>query len=114
MRKPLNALYASMSRRATFHRTIRDYMKYWRQFFEVIKKTDVFDVTKEDFRRYITTLLNQHELSPTTVNIRLVSVKAIFSKMVAELGRTCSRRQKSLEVVGVWVIKSYTSTTSMH
>ncbi|MFC0525508.1 tyrosine-type recombinase/integrase [Pontibacillus salicampi] len=66
------------------HRTVRDYMSYWREFFEIIKKENVFDVTKEDFRRYITTLLDVRKLSPVTVNIRLVSVKAIFSKLVKE------------------------------
>ncbi|GAQ18505.1 DNA integration/recombination/invertion protein [Oceanobacillus picturae] len=65
-------------------RTISDYRKNWREFFEVIGKENVFDVTREDFRRYITQRMQLDGLAAGTINIRLGGVKSVFSRLVKD------------------------------
>lgn len=65
-------------------RTVKEYRQHWLEFFEVIGKNNVFDVTKEDVRKYITVGLQVKNYAAGTINIRLGGVKSIFSRLVKE------------------------------
>lgn len=65
-------------------RTIEEYGRHWKEFFEIIGKTIVTDVTKEDIRKYIRIGRQVRNYAAGTVNIRLGGVKSIFSRLVKE------------------------------
>lgn len=65
-------------------KTISGYRAYFAEFIDIIEKVNLDAVTEDDFRRYITHLLNVRGLSPVTVNIRLSSVRAMFKRMLNE------------------------------
>ncbi|MFD1018685.1 tyrosine-type recombinase/integrase [Thalassobacillus hwangdonensis] len=65
-------------------RTLKGYCDYYEEFIEYVGKYKVADITKEDIRKYINTLLEKRGLSPVTVNIRLASLRSIFNRFVME------------------------------
>jgi integrase/recombinase XerD len=65
-------------------RTIRDYGYHWNEFTSIVEKTYVDEYTKDDVRAYITSLLRERHLSPVTANIRLSSLKSIFTCLTKE------------------------------
>lgn len=65
-------------------RTVKEYQRHWKEFFEIIGKENVFDVTKEDVRKYITIGMQVRNYAAGTINIRLGGVKSVFSRLVKE------------------------------
>lgn len=65
-------------------KTISGYRSHFEEFIDIVGRASLDDVTEDDFRRYITHLLNVRGLSPVTVNIRLSSVRAMFNRMYNE------------------------------
>ncbi|WP_404351619.1 tyrosine-type recombinase/integrase [Sutcliffiella horikoshii] len=65
-------------------RTINDYEMYWEEFFAIIKKSYVDEVTSEDFRIYIAHLRREKGLSNVTINIRLTAMRAMFNRLFLE------------------------------
>lgn len=65
-------------------RTYKDYQTHWKEFFTIIPKDNIQLITKQDFRIYIQEMLENRELSPVTVNIRLTALRAMFNRLVLE------------------------------
>lgn len=62
-------------------RTLKDYERIWTWFFDSIGVDIIDSVTPAHFRKYIDRLLNERKVSPSTVNIRLTALKAIFNRL---------------------------------
>lgn len=65
-------------------RTMNDYESYWSEFFRIIEREYITDVTTDDFRKYINIMLRKRGLSPVTVNIRLSAIRAMFNRLFTE------------------------------
>ncbi|KMJ59377.1 DNA integration/recombination/inversion protein [Bacillus sp. LL01] len=65
-------------------RTVDDYEMYWTEFFSIIDKPFIDDVTSDDVRNYISYLKREKHLSHVTINIRLTAMKAMFNRLFLE------------------------------
>ncbi|KMJ58104.1 DNA integration/recombination/inversion protein [Bacillus sp. LL01] len=65
-------------------RTVDDYEMYWNEFFTIIEKYFIDDVTSEDIRTYIAYLKREKGLSNVTINIRLTAMRAMFNRLFLE------------------------------
>ncbi|PAD35953.1 tyrosine-type recombinase/integrase [Terribacillus saccharophilus] len=75
-------IYSSEGYRA---RTMNDYRKYWAEFIRIIGgDRPAIDVKTDDFRSYINVMLRKRGLAPTTVNIRMNAIRAMFNRLHAE------------------------------
>ncbi|MGM0876723.1 MAG: tyrosine-type recombinase/integrase [Bacillota bacterium] len=75
------SIYGSEGYRA---RTMNDYESYWNEFFRIIERKYITDVTTDDFRKYINVMLHKRGLSRVTVNIRLSAMRAMFNRLFSE------------------------------
>lgn len=74
-------IYSAENRR---NRTMKDYAAYWEQFFRVVPRKYLDEVTPDDFRTFINVLLRKRGLSAVTVNVRLNGIRAMFNRLFDE------------------------------
>lgn len=86
LQKVINVVIAESYR----PRTIQDYRKIWKWFFDTINGElgagiyFIDELTIDHFREYVTYCLMERELSPVTVNVRIRALKAIFNRLIKE------------------------------
>jgi site-specific recombinase XerD len=65
-------------------RTMFEYTRFWTEFFRIIPRDYIDEVTTDDFRAFINVLLRKRGLSPVTVNIRMNGMRAMFNRLFNE------------------------------